>query len=139
MLAIWGVVWVALALTGCGDARSPQSDGGGADPVGVTAMLDILGSSLTWAGAIAATVGVVARFAIPIFAPALAPFVWIGSLVGAWGIAATGLGLACTFLAANVWVLALAVAASLGVVVWWHWHDLRHAWDRRMAGKRTVI
>jgi len=130
-------VWVML-MTGCGGLRSPQQDGGGSQPMGLAATLAVLGSTLTWSGAIAVSLGAVARLALPIVAPALAPFAWVGSLVGAWGLCAAGIGLSCTFLANNLLLLGLAVAASLAVVVWWHWPDLRHALDRRMAGKRTL-
>lgn len=123
---------ILLMLAGCGDSRPPQT-GGAVTPIGLAASLGSIGSTLTWAGALGATIGLGLRIAVPLFVPALAPFLGIFGAVGVWAVASLAIGLGCQWLAGNLWLFGASVALSVAGVVYWHWRDLRCAWLRHRA------
>lgn len=128
---IWGIAFILVALTSCGtEARSPVES----ESVGVTATLNDIGSTLAWAGGIAAAAGV-ALSIVSLIYPPLAPFAAIFRFAAVGGVGITGTGAATIWLADNLWTLALAVAACVGGVVWWYWPVLARLWNRRLNGK----
>jgi hypothetical protein len=122
------IVWT-MVLTGCGEQvqRSPVEP----QPVGVSATLSDIGNTLAWAGGIGAAAGV-ALSLVALFVPALAPFAALFRFAAIGGAGVTGTGAAAIWLSDNLWLLVLAVAASLGAVLWWYWPAIRRAWLARM-------
>lgn len=121
-----------LCVVGCGDAR-PQRPGGDSPP-GVVATLGQLGVALTWAGGIGAAVGVAGA----IIALAYPPLAWLGILCRVAAPACAGIlgvGASVQFLASHPWTMGLAIAGSLGAVVWYHWADVRRFLAHREAVK----
>lgn len=121
-----------ILLTGCGQEVRTPAEGTGS--LGVTATLSDIGTTLAWAGGIAAAAGVALSF-VSLFYPPLAPFAALFRFAAVGGVGVTGTGAATLWLADNLWLLALGVAASVGAVVWWYWPSLVGAWRRRVAGQ----
>jgi len=133
ILAAMLMLCALLMTIGCGDSRSPQSDGSSDDGL-AGATLGSVGATLVWIGGISAAAGVALRV-IAVFYPPLAPLAAVFGFAAIGGLAVTATGSSLQWLADNPWLMVLAVAASLGSVVWWYWPRIRRALDRRLDGK----
>lgn len=136
-------VIVAVGLTGCLDltsarppeaAPAPQQHGGAGGSPAAAASLAYLGATCTWLGGIAMVGGIVVRVAALAF-PLLAVLAPFAGIAAACGTVTLLCGVSLQWLAGNLWLMAVAIVAGMGVAAWLHWRHLRA--DMAQVGQRA--
>jgi len=138
-LALFGILWTILALTGCDGLRSPDPT-----PVPEPSIADqirSLGSGFLFYGGIAAGLGAIiaAIFwigGVGILGPVIGllsriPFIaQVAPVIATGGACAVAIGAAFTWLADNLWLVVLAAIISLVAWAYCHRRSIRRWVDR---------